>query len=86
MVCSKLKHFIETKKLIIASKNLISELKTFVARGTSYAAKDGETDDLVMAMILALRMIMLLQEFDANIDGEIRAQEEFIEPMPFHMM
>jgi hypothetical protein len=83
MVCSKLKHYIETKKLIIASKNLVSELKTFVARGTGYAAKDGETDDLVMAMILAVRMVMMLQEFDAAIDGEMRTAEEMIEPMPF---
>jgi hypothetical protein len=83
MVCSKLKHYIETRKLTVASKNLVSELKTFVARGTGYAAKDGETDDLVMAMILAVRMVMMLQEFDAAIDGEMRSAEEMIEPMPF---
>ena len=83
MVCSKLKHYIETKKLVVASKNLVSELKTFVARGTGYAAKDGETDDLVLSMILAVRMVMMLQEFDAAIDGEMRSSEEMIEPMPF---
>jgi hypothetical protein len=60
-VCAKFKALVETKKLQIASKNLISELKTFVARGTGYAAKDGETDDLVMSMMLAVRMVQALQ-------------------------
>jgi hypothetical protein len=36
---------------------LISELKTFVALGSSYAAKPGETDDLVMSSLLAVRML-----------------------------
>jgi len=83
MVCSKLKHLIESKKLTLASKNLISELKNFVAAGISFKAKTGETDDLVMALILAVRMVMLLQEFDAKLDAELREMEDVIEPLPF---
>ena len=83
MVCSKLKHLIESKKLTLASKNIISELKNFVAAGVSFKAKPGETDDLVMALILAVRMVMLLQEFDAKLDSELRESEDIIEPMPF---
>ena len=83
-VCAKFKALLETKKITIASKNLISELKTFVARGTSYAAKDGETDDLVMAMMLVIRMLQLLQGFDANLDKQLRdTLDDFVEPMPF---
>jgi hypothetical protein len=83
-VCAKFKALLETKKLTVASKNLISELKTFVARGTSYAAKEGETDDLVMSMMLVVRMLQLLQGFDANLDKQLRdTLEDFIEPMPF---
>jgi len=84
--CSKLKNWIETKKLTLASKNIISELKTFVAHGTSFAAKIGETDDLVMAMILAVRMIQVIQGFDATIDDRLRTQDETIDPMPFIMV
>ena len=85
-VCAKFKALIETRKLHVASKNLISELKTFVARGTGYAAKEGETDDLVMAMLLAVRMVQSLQEFDARLDAELRdTLEDFIQPMPFIM-
>ena len=83
-VCAKFKALLETKKISVASKNLISELKTFVARGTSYAAKDGETDDLVMAMMLVIRMLQLLQGFDANLDKQLRdTLDDFVEPMPF---
>jgi hypothetical protein len=85
--CAKLKQLIETKKLHIASKALISELKTFVASGSSYAAKIGEHDDLVMSMILAVRMATFLREFDASLDAKLKDDnDEFIMPMPFIMI
>jgi hypothetical protein len=85
--CSKFKSLIETKRLHIASKALISELKTFVAHGTSFAAKVGEHDDLVMSALLAIRMIMMLQQFDSGLDTELKDSiDTFIEPMPFIMI
>jgi hypothetical protein len=85
--CAKLKSLVETRRIHIASKALVSELKTFVASGTSYAAKIGEHDDLVMSTLLSLRMIMMLQQFDANLDAELRdGLDTFIEPMPFIMI
>ena len=84
--CAKLKSLIETRRLHVASKNLISELKTFVAHGVGYAAKLGETDDLVMSLLLAVRMIQLLQNFDAKLDETMRdVAEEYLEPLPFIM-
>lgn len=84
--CAKLKHLIETKRMNIASKNLISELKTFVSNGASYAAKPGETDDLVMALVLAVRMAQLLQRYDATLDDIMKdSLDEIILPMPFIM-
>ena len=65
---------------------LISELKNFVAKGLSYEAKIGETDDLVMSMILAIRMMQTIQNFDADLDEVLRSDDEFIQPMPFIMM
>jgi hypothetical protein len=84
--CAKLKNYIENKKMHLASKNLISELKTFVAHGTSFAAKPGENDDLVMAIILTIRMIAVLQGYDSSLDMQLRDQSENINPMPFIMM
>jgi Terminase large subunit, T4likevirus-type, N-terminal len=84
--CSKLKSWIETGKLKIASKMLLSELKGFVASGTSFRAKIGETDDLVMAMLLVVRMMQLIQSFDPNVDETLRTQDDFREPLPFIML
>ena len=82
--CAKFKSLVETKRMHIASKALISELKTFVAAGNSYAAKIGEHDDLVMAVLLILRMMQLLQQFDSGMDEELRdSADTFQEPMPF---
>ena len=62
--CSKLKTFIETKKVKMHSKNLISELKTFVARGNTFEARPGTTDDLVMATLLFIRMADFISSWD----------------------
>lgn len=83
--CSKFKNLLESDKLKIYSKNLITELKTFVAHGGSYAAKPGENDDLVMGTLLAVRMFQHLQSYHANLDMQIRDHGEEIEPMPFIM-
>ena len=85
--CNKLKVLIESKRMKIYSKPLISELKTFVAHGTSYAAKVGETDDLVMATLLSVRMMQLLQTYHTEMDNQMRDHGDvMIEPMPFIVM
>jgi hypothetical protein len=82
--CNKLKLLIETGRMKIRSASLVSELKTFVAHGVGYAAKPGETDDLVMSTILAVRMMQLLQTFHAEMDVQMRDHGDKIEPpMPF---
>jgi hypothetical protein len=81
--CSKLKNMIETGKITVNSKNLISELKTFIASGGSYAAKIGENDDLVSATLLSIRMFQHLQSYHVDIDKHVRDHSEIIEPMPF---
>ena len=86
-VCAKLKNLIENRKMIICSKNLISELKTFVASGAGFAAKIGETDDLVSSTLLVLRVIQALQSFDAELDEKLRDNtDDYIAPMPFIMI
>jgi hypothetical protein len=82
--CAKLKHWVETDKMSIRSKSLISELKNFVASGNSYKAKIGETDDLVMATIIIIRMALLLRNYDESLSENLKDElEEIIEPMPF---
>ena len=81
--CAKLKSLLESKKLKVYSKSLVSELKTFVAHGGSYAAKTGESDDLVMGTILVVRMLAQISEYHQNLDTFISDHDEFIAPMPF---
>ena len=82
--CNKLKTLVESGKMKIRSASLVSELKTFVASGTGYAAKIGETDDLVMATVLNIRMLQLLQTYDTGIDTQMRDHGDIIlSPMPF---
>ena len=81
--CAKLKNLVESGRMTVNSRPLVSELKTFVSSGVSYAAKTGETDDLVMATVLAVRMLQTLQSYYADLDRHIRDHGEVIEPMPF---
>jgi len=82
--CNKLKILVESGRMKIRSAPLISELKNFVAHGTSYAAKPGETDDLVMSTILAVRMMQQLQNYHTEMDQQIRDHgDTVIEPLPF---
>jgi hypothetical protein len=82
--CNKLKLLVETGRMKIRSAGLVSELKTFVASGMGYAAKPGETDDLVMSTILAIRMLQLLQTYDSTVNTNMRDHGDDIKPpMPF---
>ncbi len=82
--CAKLKNLVETNRMRVNSANLISEFKTFVASGMSYAAKPGETDDLVMSTVLVVRMLQVLQSYHVELDTQMRDhQDNFVEPLPF---
>ena len=58
--CMKLKSLLEGNRLKINSKNLVKQLKFFVSRGDSFAAKQGEHDDCVMSTILCIRMMQMV--------------------------
>ena len=50
--CSSIKDILENKKLNIVDENTILELSTFVAKGQSYQASDGNHADLMMNLVL----------------------------------
>lgn len=62
--CAKLKRFVESGKLKVRSRNLIAEMKVFVSRENSYAARPGFTDDLIMSTLLFLRMADFISTWD----------------------
>jgi len=81
--CSQLKNMLETQKMVLKSKPLISELKTFVAHGVGFGAKTGEHDDLVSATLLIIRMANVLSDWDPKIYDKMteRLTEDQL-PMP----
>jgi hypothetical protein len=83
--CSRLKTMIENDKMILKSKPLISELKGFVATGSSFQAKSGMGDDLVSATLLALRIMAVLKDWDPRVYNTFKSMENELDyepPMP----
>jgi len=86
--CAKLKFLIESGRMQINSKGLISELKVFVSRANTFEARIGQTDDLIMALILAVRMTDYISTWDdksqaaINIDVSDGTSNSYDAPMP----
>jgi hypothetical protein len=81
---AKFKTLVESKKMTVSSRSLVSELKNFVALGGSYQAKIGESDDLVTSSLLVVRMLQQISDFNYDLDQHIRDHDEIIEPLPFY--
>lgn len=86
--CAKLKFLIESGRMKLNSKGILSELKVFVSRGNTFEARIGQTDDLIMAMILAVRMTDYISTWDDESQSAINAnvaegeESSFDAPMP----
>ncbi len=84
---ARTKYLIESNKMKINSRPLISELKTFIAQGISFKGKNEEPDDLVSALLLIVRMSKVLSDWDARVfdtysSNEMMSDEDFELPMP----
>ena len=75
--CARLKYLVEEDKIKINSKTLISELKTFIAQGITYKAKEGQHDDLVAALLLLVRMSVVLADWDPKVFELMSVNDEF---------
>ena len=71
--CAKLKFLIESTKMKLNSKGIMSELKVFVSRGNTFEARIGQTDDLIMAMILVVRMLDYISTWDDKSQAAINS-------------
>jgi hypothetical protein len=79
LACLQLKQLIEKVKngLNINSELLLYELKNFVAKGGSYEAKSGSTDDAVMATVGIIRLLKRLSEWN---DEAFKQVNEYVNP------
>lgn len=86
---ARLKFLIESNKMQINSKPLISELKSFVASGVSFKAKSGEQDDLVSALMLTVRMSQVLADWDPRVFESLSSNnasdDDWEMPMPIYV-
>jgi len=89
--CAKVKFLIEEDKMKLYSRPLISELKTYIAKGTSFSAKEGQHDDLVAALLLVVRISQVLAEWDPAVFEHLKVtsdwavDEEFEPPLPIYI-
>jgi Terminase large subunit, T4likevirus-type, N-terminal/Terminase RNaseH-like domain len=96
--CIALKEIVERGALTIRSQALVAEMKCFVRKAGSYAAKPGATDDLISGTLIALRLLEEISSFDQEayntlyshsysengMDGEGYTEYgEHSEPLPF---
>tara|TARA_R110001592_G_scaffold1805_2_gene10731 strand:+ start:9375 stop:10970 length:1596 start_codon:yes stop_codon:yes gene_type:complete len=65
--CINMKRLIENDKLTINSKACLSEFKNFVSKGNSFSARPGDSDDLVMSMMIAVRVIDYVSTFEDEV-------------------
>jgi hypothetical protein len=83
---ARLKYLIESNKMKINSKPLITELKAFIATGVTFKAKTGEEDDLVSALLLIVRMAQVLADWDSRVFDSFTSNEseddDYEMPMP----
>tara|TARA_R110002012_G_scaffold71839_7_gene184003 strand:- start:25142 stop:26470 length:1329 start_codon:yes stop_codon:yes gene_type:complete len=90
--CSVLKSLVENDKLLIEDMEVINELYTFIAKGQSFEADEGHTDDLVMCLVMfgwltRQDYFKNLTERDVRLDvyeDEIKRLEE--EVLPFGLI
>jgi hypothetical protein len=85
--CARLKHLIEQGTFKMHSRPLITELKAFIAQGITFKAKVGEYDDLVSALLLAVRMSAVLADWDPRVFESLSSRgdwedEDYEPPMP----
>jgi hypothetical protein len=83
--CARLKTMVENDKLIVNSKPLLSELKAYIASGSSFQAKPGHNDDLVSSLLLTLRMMTVMKDWDPtvyNTFSQIEHEDDYEMPMP----
>ncbi len=83
--CARLKTMVESNKLTLNSKALISELKAYIASGSSFQAKPGHHDDLVSSLLLTLRIMSVMKDWDPTVYetfNQIEADEDYEMPMP----
>lgn len=78
LACLQLKSLVEKIRngISIRSESIIFELKNFISSGGSYAAKIGATDDTVSALLLIVRLLKHVSDYDEKARALLYAYDE----------
>lgn len=77
--CGKFKDLVETHRIKLNSKKLLTEMKFFTKQGNTFKAVSGAKDDRVMAMVLMMLMLEQLVNYEESVDtimNELSEEEE----------
>lgn len=82
--CNKFKSLVETNRIVLNSKSLVSEVKGFVRSGAGFQAKQGYNDDLISATLLCIRLVGIISKYEENLEDVLKEQfeDESDEPLP----
>jgi len=89
--CSGIKDLLEERKLDVCDEETIMEISTFVAKGVSYEASDGNHDDLMMNLVMlgyfvTTQMFADMTDIDLKkmmFDDKMRQIEDDLVPFGF---
>ena len=71
--CSNLKQLIEDDKMLLCDYDIISELTTFIQKGSSWQAEEGCNDDLAMCLVM-FAWLAVQPYFKELHDNDVRVQ------------
>ena len=82
--CVQLKNYIEKDKMSIYSREALRQLSYFQKNEASFAAKAGEHDDVVMAILLCCRIIDRIKAYDDDLLEDVSDDlDDYEEPFRF---
>jgi hypothetical protein len=65
------KDMVELNVMTLHSERLITQLKFFVKSGASYTAESGANDDLCMAMVVLMNMLVVLGDYEEAVSDVV---------------
>lgn len=75
--CITIKEMVERYSMRIKSRALVEEMKQYVRKGGSYAAKTGGTDDLISSCLIVVRLLEEVATFDQDAYDKLYAHAFF---------
>lgn len=74
--CVNFKEMVESGRLVMKSKTLITELKSYTRRKGSYEAQEGSTDDCISSMLLIVRILEEISSYEQDAFDKLYQYDE----------